>query len=52
MAFIDQSEFEAMKTVSGWELSFLSYRCLNKNRKEERNKKTKNDTFAIAHFCV
>ena len=38
MAFIDQSEFEVMKTLSSWE-AVRSYRSLNKSRnKKERNK--------------
>ena len=68
MAFVDQGEFEAMKTMSGWEAARYSKHqfCakikvsawavfelplfdsgLNKERK-----KTKNDTFATAHFCI
>ena len=67
MAFIDQGEFETMKTLSGWEaarsdkhqfrakikvstLAVFDLSLLDKW--SEQRKKTKNGTFAIAHFCV
>ena len=74
MAFIDQGEFEAMKSLSGWEaarsdehqfrakikvstLAVFELSLLDKwseqSRKELRiRKKTKDGTFATAHFCV
>ena len=67
MAFIDQGEFEAMKTLSGWEAvrcdehpfvlePFLCYRCLTKwseqRRRRRRRKNNKNGTFATAYFFV
>ena len=62
MAFIDQSEFEAMKTLSGWEAArcgehpfrgralelFSSDRCLTKWSEQRKN--NKNGTFVTAHF--
>ena len=42
MAFVDRGEFEAMKTLSGWE----AYRCLNKSHNEERKKE-----YEKWHFC-
>ena len=68
MAFIDQAgEFEAMKSLSGWEaarsdehqfrakikVSTLAVFELSLLDKwSEQRKTTKNGTFAIAHFCV
>ena len=71
MAFIDQGEFEAMKTLSDWEAercdehpfrakikvsarTVFELSLFEQSRNEERrnNKKTKNGTFATAHFCV
>ena len=68
MAFIDQGEYEAMKTLSGWEaarsdkhqfhakikVSTLAVFELSLVDKwsEQRKKKMKNGTFAIAQFCV
>ena len=68
MAFIDQGEFEAMKTLSGWEAArcdehpfrakiklepFSSYRCLTKWSEQRKKKKNnKNGIFITAHFCV
>ena len=62
MAFIDQGEFEAMKTMSGWEAArcdehpfdakikvsepFSSYRCLTKWSQQRKNKKSQK-----WHFC-
>ena len=68
MAFTDQGEFEAMKSLCGWEaarsdehqfcakskvstLAVFELPLLDK-WSEQRKKKTKNGTFAIAHFCV
>ena len=45
MAFIDQGEFEAMKTLSRWEAA----RC---DEHPFRAKIKKNGTFATAHFFV
>ena len=70
MAFIDQGEFEAMKTLSGWEvarsdehqfcakikvstLAIFELSLLDKwSEQRKNNKKTKNGTFATAHFFV
>ena len=68
MAFTDQGEFEAMKSLSGWEagrsdehqfrakikVSTLAVFELSLLDKlsEQRKKKTKNGTYTIAHFCV
>ena len=68
MAFIDQGKFEAMKSLSGWEavcsdehqfrtkikvstLAIFESSLLDK-WSEQESKKTKNGTFANAHFCV
>ena len=60
MAFIDQGEFEAMKSLSGLEAARASILCLNQGEycrltsvlnKKER-KKEENGTFATAHFCI
>ena len=68
MAFVDQGEFEAMKTLSGWEAEHCDEHPFRAKIKvstwavfelssfdkwsEQRKKKTKNGTFATAHFCV
>ena len=68
MAFIDQGEFEAMKTLSGWEATRSDEHQFHAKIKvstlavfelslldrwsEQRKKNTKNGTFAITHFCV
>ena len=70
MAFIDQGEFEAMKSLSGWEaacsdehqlgakikvstLAVFELLLLEKwSEQRKKNKKTKNGTFANAHFCI
>ena len=69
MAFIDLGEFEAMKSLSGWEaarsdehqfrakikvstLAVFELSLLDKWSEQRKNKKTKNGTFANAHFCV
>ena len=68
MAFIDQGEFEAIKSLSGWKaarsdehqfcakikVSTLAVYELSSFDKwsGQRRKNTKNGTFATAHFCV
>ena len=68
MAFIDQGEFEAMKSLSGWKatrsdehqfcakikVSTLAIFELSSFGKwsEERKKERENGTFATAHFCI
>ena len=69
MAFIDQGELEAIKSLSGWEaahsdehqfrakikvstLAVFELSLLDKWSEQRKNNKTKNGTFAIAHFCV
>ena len=68
MAFIDQGEFEAIKTLSvrraprcdkdqfRAKMTVSTTVCeislLKAERRKEEIKKTKNGTFAIAHFCV
>ena len=69
MAFIEQGEFEAMKTLSDWEVAHTDEHQFRAKIKpfrvlvvfelslldkwsEQRNKNTKNGTFAITHFCV
>ena len=63
MAFIDKGEFEAMKTLSGWEAARSDEHQFRAKIKVstlavfelsllDKNKNTKNDTFAITHFCV
>ena len=66
MAFVDQGEFEAMKTLSGRRAprcdkhqfrTKMTVSTLNRLRdivveRSGRNKNTKNGTFATAHFCV
>ena len=69
MAFIDQGEFEAMKTLSGWEAArcdehpfhakikvsartVFELSLFEQKSSRRKNKKTKNGTFATAHFCV
>ena len=46
MVFIDQGEFETMKTLSGWE----AVRCDEHPFRAKMN--DKNGTFATAHFFV
>ena len=68
MAFIDHGEFEAMKSLSGWEAarsdehhfrakikvstSAVFELSLLDKWSEQRRKNTKNGTFMTAHFCV
>ena len=65
MAFLDQGEFEAMKTLSGWEAACCDehqFRAKIKvstwavfelslfDKWSEQRKNTKNGTFATTHF--
>ena len=65
MAFIDQGEFEVVKTPSGWEAARYDEHQFCAKIKVSAwgilvivvwqvvwTKNTKNGTFATAHFCV
>ena len=65
--FSDQGEFEAIKTLSGWEAArcdehqffakikvstWAVFELTLFDKWSEQRKKMKNDTFATTHFCV
>ena len=67
MAFVDQGEFEAMKTLSSWEAArydehqfcakikvsaWAIYELSLIDKWSKQTKIKKNGTFAIAHFCI
>ena len=67
MAFVDQGEFEGMKTMSGWEVAGCDehqfrakikvstcavFELSSFDKWSEQRKNMKNGTFATAHLCV
>ena len=56
MAFIDQGEFEAMKTLSGWEAAHSDehqlYRCLTSGLNKERIRKNTKMALLLSHTFV